>query len=136
MNDKTFKIIVIILLASIVVIVGVTSYLFLNTYSNNTEGDIEVELANNSTSNNTVEVTPEEVTQPKYIGKDQAISIVINTVPTGGKIRYTATLITSTSRPYYRIDVYGDDPNSDSYGQLIGWAHVDAITGEFLGGMG
>lgn len=45
MNDKTFKIIVIILLASIVVIVGVTSYLFLNTYSNNTEGDIEVELA-------------------------------------------------------------------------------------------
>lgn len=141
MERKTLKRVVIISLILITVIAATSIFTQPNTESN--DRNIKVE------SNNTPDIpapepkekeqnytNPEHGRKQNLISPEQAIKIVKNTVPGYGKLHYSATLTTCRGKPAYLVTVYDKDPDSETYGQAIGGAYVDATTGKLLYGHG
>ena len=86
-------------------------------------------MTNNSSSKS-------NTTTQKLISSQEAISIVNKNVPSYGLVNYEAVLVQNGQHPYYLVTAYDQNPNSTTYGEGIGGAKVDAITGQFLGGSG
>lgn len=142
MEDKTFKTIIVISLIFIVAILGVSAYLFLNMenqkLSQNNISNItnQINSTINDTTNKTNKTTKTEnkKTSIKITAK-QAIKIVKNSIP-HYNVNFGAELITSTKTPYYLVTAYDDDPTSESYGEPVGGAKVNAETGKIMYALG
>lgn len=138
MEDKTFKIIIVISLISIVAILGVSSYLFLSMENQKLAQTNISNITNqtNSAINDTGNVT-NKTTKTENKGSSvkitakKAIQIVKNSAD-HYNVSFGAELVTSTKTPYYLVTAYDDDPTSDSYGEPVGGAKVNAKTGKIM----
>ncbi len=90
-----------------------------------------------STSSPTTTSTKTQSTKVNLISAQRAIDIVQQSNPGDDSgLRFKAHLVKNNGAPYYMVDVYDDDPYSETYGQAIGGASVDARTGVILDEMG
>ena len=137
---KTLIIIVIILIA----VLGVVGGIFLQSYLVNSHNNTTAVNQTNSTIGNNTSVqntsnsssSKSNINTQKLISPQEAINIVNKNVPAYGLTSYGAKLVQNGQYPYYLVSAYDQNPNSTTYGEAIGGAKVDAITGQFLGGMG
>ncbi len=137
---KTLIIIVIILIA----VLGVVGGIFLQSYLVNSHNNTTAVNQTNSTIGNNTSVqntsnsssSKSNINTQKLISPQEAINIVNKNVPAYGLTSYGAKLVQNGQHPYYLVSAYDQNPNSTTYGEAIGGAKVDAITGQFLGGMG
>jgi flagellar basal body-associated protein FliL len=139
--NNTVKSLIIIIVV-LVAVLGIAGGIFLQGYLNSSNKNVtSVNSTNNSVSNSSNQTkannsnSKTETTQ-KLISSQEAISIVNKNVPAYGLTSYGAKLVQNGQHPYYLVSAYDQNPNSTTYKEAIGGAKVDAITGQFLGGMG
>ena len=149
LNDNTFKTIIIVCLIAIVAILGISAYFFINNNNqepmanNNLSTNLAVQNASNMSNTTDRNVTTTKSTsksteksKTNLISAQRAIDIVEQSAGDSSNIRFKAHLVNNGGAPYYMVDVYDDNPDSETYGEAIGGAKVDARTGVILGEMG
>ena len=140
MNNTVKSLIIIIVV--LVAVLGIAGGIFLQGYLNSSNKNVtSVNSTNNSVNNSSNQTkannsnSKTETTQ-KLISSQEAISIVNKNVSAYGLTSYGAKLVQNGQHPYYLVSAYDQNPNSTTYREAIGGAKGDAITGQFLGGMG
>jgi len=135
--DKLTKVLIVVVVV-LVVALGVVGAIFLQgnlsqhnntTNSTNQANQTNISVNNSSTTNNTSE--------PDYISASQAIQITKSAAAyyPDNRTRFTAKFVNGDS-PYWLVTAWQNDPKSDFYGQSIGGAKINAITGEVISAMG
>jgi cytoskeletal protein RodZ len=141
--NNTVKLLIIIVII-LVAVLGIVGGVFLQGYlANSHNNTTAVNQTNSTIGNNTSEQntsnslsSKSNTTAQKLISSQEAINIVNKNVPAYGLTSYGAKLVQNGQHPYYLVSAYDQNPNSTTYREAIGGAKVDAITGQFLGGMG
>jgi hypothetical protein len=96
----------------------------------NSTNQTNTSVNNTSTNNN-------QTSKTDYISASQAIQITKSAAAyyPDNRTRFTAEFVDGNP-PYWRVTAWQNDPKSDFYGQSIGGAKINAITGEIIFAMG
>lgn len=135
--DKLTKILIVVIII-LAVAVGIMGVLFLQgnlSQDNNTTN--QTNQTNTSVNNSTTTNNNNQTSEPDYISAPQAIEITKSAAAyyPDNRTRFTAKFV-NDDPPYWLVTAWQNDPKSDFYGQSIGGAKINAITGEVISAMG